>query len=95
MLASQGVVDSPVVSTGIDGNNSTVGMINQSVGTGSQSVVSVSGTNSIGQVSNTGVVSSQSVGDVGQTSSYTTMPSQTITVGDNQVQIDSNSPFQN
>lgn len=89
VLASQGVVDSPVVSTGIDGNSSTVGMINQSVGTGSQSVVSVSGNNSIGQVS------SQSVGDVGQTSSYTTMPSQTITVGDNQVQIDSNSPFQN
>lgn len=95
MLSSQGVVDSPVVFTGIDGNSSTVGMINHSVGTGSQSVVSVSGTNSIGQASNTGVVSSQSVGDVGQTSSYTTMPSQTITVGDNQVQIDSNSPFQN
>lgn len=95
MLSSHGVVDSPVVSTGIDGNSSTVGMINQSVGTGSQSVVSVNGTNSIGQVSNTGVVSSQSVGDVGQTSNYTTMPGQTITVGDNQVQIDGNSPFQN
>ena len=95
MLSSQGVVDSPVVSTGIDGNSSTVGMINHSVGTGSQSVVSVSGTNSIGQVSNTGVVSSQSVGDVGQTSNYTTMPGQAITVGDNQVQIDGNSPFQN
>lgn len=95
MLSSQGVVDSPVVSTGIDGNSSTVGMINHSVGIGSQSVVSVSGTNSIGQVSNTGVVSSQSVGDVGQTSNYTTMPGQAITVGDNQVQIDGNSPFQN
>lgn len=95
MLSSQGVVDSPVVSTGIDGNSSTVGMINHSVGTGSQSVVSVSGTNSIGQVSNTGVVSSQSVGDVGQTSNYTTMPGQAITVGDNQVQIDGNSLFQN
>ncbi|WP_172584769.1 hypothetical protein [Ligilactobacillus agilis] len=95
VLASQGVVDSPVVSTGIDGNSSTVGMLNQSVGTGSQSAVSVSGINSVGQVSNTGVVSSQSVGDVGQTSSYTTMPGQTITVGDSQVQIDSNSPFQN
>lgn len=95
MLSSQGVVDSPVVSTGIDGNSSTVGMINHSVGTGSQSVVSVSGTNSIGQVSNTGVVSSQSVGDVGQTSNYTTMPGQVITVGDNQVQIDGNSLFQN
>lgn len=95
VLSSQGVVDSPVVSNGIDGNSSTVGVINQSVGTGSQSAVSVSGINSVGQVSNTGVVSSQSVGDVGQTSNYTTMPSQTIAVGDNQVQIDSNSPFQN
>lgn len=95
MLSSQGVVDSPVVSTGIDGNSSTVGMINHSVGIGSQSIVSVSGTNSIGQVSNTGVVSSQSVGGVGQTSNYTTMPGQAITVGDNQVQIDGNSPFQN
>ena len=89
VLSSQGVVDSPVVSTGIDGNSSTVGMPNQSVGTGSQSAVSVNGINSVGQVS------SQSVGDVGQTSSYTTMPSQTLAVGENQVQIDSNSPFQN